>query len=125
MAAGALAGVEARQSGTRSTGRDLVCQGRRMPRIWFDEGIAATYDEDSAERFDPHLLAATTGFLAEQAGGGRVLELAIGTGRVAAPLARRGLAVAGIELSPYMLARLRTKPEAAVIEVVEGDMTQA
>jgi SAM-dependent methyltransferase len=96
-----------------------------MPPIRFDEGIAATYDEDSAERFDPQLLAATTEFLAGQAGGGRALELAIGTGRVAAPLAERGIAVAGIELSPYMLAQLRAKPEAAEIEVVEGDMTRA
>jgi SAM-dependent methyltransferase len=96
-----------------------------MPRIRFDEEVAATYDEDSAERFDPELLAATTEFLAEQAGGGRALELAVGTGRVAAPLAQRGVPVAGIELSPHMLARLRAKPEAAGIEVVEGDMTQA
>ena len=94
-----------------------------MPTIRFDEDIAATYDEDSADRFDPDLLATTADFLAEQAGDGRALELAIGTGRVAVPLVARGVPVAGIELSPYMLARLRAKPEAAGIEVVEGDMT--
>jgi SAM-dependent methyltransferase len=94
-----------------------------MPTIWFDEHIAATYDEDSAGHFDPDLLASTADFLAQQAGGGRALELAIGTGRVAVPLVERGVGVAGIELSPYMLERLRAKPEAAAIEVVEGDMT--
>jgi SAM-dependent methyltransferase len=96
-----------------------------MPTIRFDEDVAATYDENSADRFDPDLLAATADFLAEQAGEGGALELAIGTGRVALPLAERGVRVAGIELSPYMLARLRAKPGAAAIEVVEGDMTTA
>jgi len=96
-----------------------------MPTIRFDEDIAATYDEESADRFDPQLLALTTEFLAQQAGDGRALELAIGTGRVAVPLSGRGVDVAGIELSPYMLERLRAKPEAAGIEVVEGDMTTA
>ena len=96
-----------------------------MSMIRFDEDVAATYDEDSAERFDPQLLARTADFLAEQAGAGRALELAIGTGRVAVPLAQRGVGVAGIELSPYMLARLREKPGATGIEVVEGDMTRA
>jgi len=96
-----------------------------MATIRFDEDIAATYDEDSADRFDPQLLAATTEFLAEHAAGGRALELAIGTGRVAVPLAQRGVDGTGIELSPYMLERLRAKPGAAGIEVVEGDMTTA
>jgi SAM-dependent methyltransferase len=94
-----------------------------MQKIWFDEEIAATYDEDSGARFDPGLLAATTEVLAGLAGDGRALELAIGTGRVAVPLAERGVPVSGIELSPYMLARLRAKQGAAGIEAVEGDMT--
>ena len=72
-----------------------------MPKIRFDEEIAATYDDDSDERFDPGLLATTTEFLAELSPGeGRALELAIGTGRVAVPLAERGVPVSGIELSP-------------------------
>jgi SAM-dependent methyltransferase len=61
-------------------------------------------------------------FLAELAGDGAALELAIGTGRVAVPLAQRGVRVAGIELSPDMLAQLRGKPGADVIEVALGDM---
>jgi SAM-dependent methyltransferase len=95
-----------------------------MPKIWFDADIAATYDEDSADRFDPGLLAATTGFLADLAGDLPALELAIGTGRVAEPLAERGVRVSGIELSPAMIAQLRAKPGADTIEVVEGDMTR-
>jgi SAM-dependent methyltransferase len=94
-----------------------------MTRIWFDEEIAATYDEDSAERFDPATLGPTVDLLAELAGDGRALELAVGTGRVALPLAERGVSVSGIELSPYMLERLRAKPGADRIEAVEGDMT--
>jgi len=96
-----------------------------VTRIWFDEEIAATYDEDSADRFDPATLGPTVDLLADLAGDGRALELAVGTGRVALPLAERGVAVSGIELSPYMLERLRAKPGAARLDVVEGDMTTA
>ena len=96
-----------------------------MERIWFDEETAATYDEDSAERFDPATLGPTVDLLADLAGDGRALELAVGTGRVALPLSERGVAVAGIELSPYMLQRLRDKPGAERVAAVEGDMTTA
>jgi SAM-dependent methyltransferase len=88
---------------------------------WFDEGVAATYDDDN----DP-LPEAGLDLLAELAApGGTALELAIGTGRVALPLARRGVRVSGIELSPAMLARLRAKPggDAASMPVALGDMT--
>ena len=94
-----------------------------MPKIWFDEEIAATYDDDSIGQFEPGLLSATTDFLAGLAGEGRALELAIGTGRVAVPLAERGVPVSGIEISRAMLERLRAKPGAAAIQAVEGDMT--
>jgi SAM-dependent methyltransferase len=94
-----------------------------VTEIRFDDEIAATYDEDSAERFDPRLLDATADFLAGLAGGGRALELAIGTGRVALPLAARGVPVSGIELSPYMLERLHAKRGAEAVDAVEGDMT--
>ena len=76
-----------------------------MPEIHFDEEIAASYDDDSDERFDPGLLASTTGFLAELAGGGRALELAIGTGRVAVPLAAaRGAGVGDRALAVHARA---------------------
>ena len=61
-------------------------------------------------------------FLAELAGAGPALELAIGTGRVAVPLAARGVAVEGIEASPEMVAHLRARPDGAGIPVVIGDM---
>ena len=63
--------------------------------------------------------------LTELADGGRALELAIGTGRVAVPLAERGVPVSGIELSQPMVDRLRTKVDEDVIPVVLGDMATA
>src|SRR5690349_13903231 len=75
--------------------------------------------------FAPEVLGPTVDRLAELAGGGRVLELAIGTGRVAVPLAERGVPVTGIELSAPMVARLREKADEAAIPVVMGDMATA
>jgi SAM-dependent methyltransferase len=92
-----------------------------MPEMHFDAETAERYDDTSAERFEPSVLEPTVDFLAAQARGGRALELGIGTGRVAIPLAARGVPVAGIDLSPYMLERLRAKPGAAGIDAVEGD----
>ncbi|HEX2420944.1 MAG TPA: class I SAM-dependent methyltransferase, partial [Acidimicrobiia bacterium] len=60
--------------------------------------------------------------LAEWAGGGRVLELAIGTGRIALPLKERGIDITGIDISPEMVAKLRQKPGGADIPVVIGDL---
>jgi SAM-dependent methyltransferase len=62
------------------------------------------------------------GVLAELAAGGKVLELAIGTGRIALPLAARGLSVSGIDASPEMIAKLRAKPGGEAIPVRIGDM---
>jgi SAM-dependent methyltransferase len=83
---------------------------------YFDEPVAARYDEHS--QFDPSAID----FLAELAGGGRALEFAVGTGRIAVPLAARGVPVHGIELSRAMVARLRPKPGAEQIGVTIGDM---
>ena len=93
---------------------------------WFDETVASTYDDDPASTA-PELVAATVGVLSELAGDGPALELAIGTGRVALPLAGRGIAVSGIELSRAMVARLRAKPGGGedAIPVVIGDMRTA
>ena len=66
--------------------------------LWDDE-TARRYDESSAEMFAPEVLGPTVDLLADLAGDGRALELAVGTGRVAVPLAGRGVPVAGIELS--------------------------
>ena len=88
---------------------------------YFDEPVAARYDESSADMFDPEVVDPVVDFLAELAGGGRALELGIGTGRIALPLARRGVSVHGIELSKAMAARLRAKPGGGEIGVTIGD----
>ncbi len=88
---------------------------------YFDERIAATYDETNAHLFDPAIVEPTVDFLAGLAGGGRVLELGIGTGRIALPLAARGVEVGGIELSRAMTARLLAKPGGEGIGVTIGD----
>jgi SAM-dependent methyltransferase len=90
---------------------------------FFDEPVAARYDESSADMFDPEVVDPVVDFLAELAGDGRALELGIGTGRIALPLARRGVRVHGIELSKAMAARLRAKPGGEVIDVAIGDFS--
>lgn len=88
---------------------------------YFGDSVAATYDESSAEMFEPQVVDAAVDVLAGLAGDGRALELGIGTGRVALPLARRGVAVHGIDLSRAMVARLRAKPGGDEIGVTIGD----
>jgi SAM-dependent methyltransferase len=73
---------------------------------WFDERVAARYDESTGPEFDPSVITRTVDFLAELAGNGRALELAIGTGRIALPLAARGVPVHGIDISRAMVARI-------------------
>src|SRR5262245_10802530 len=97
-----------------------VCQDD----IW-DAETAASYDTPGAGMFAPDVLGPTVDRLAKLAGNGRALELAIGTGRVAIPLSERGIPVVGIELSPAMVAQLRTKAGEATIPVVVGDMATA
>ena len=75
--------------------------------------------------FAPDVLGPTVDRLAELAGGGRALEFAVGTGRVAVPLAERGVPVTGIELSRPMVERLRAKADESTIPVVVGDMATA
>ena len=85
--------------------------------------IAAHYDGGLGDMAAPHVVGATVDFLAGLAGGGAALELAVGTGRVALPLAAHGIPVSGIELSPAMVAQLRSKPGGEGIDVTIGDMT--
>jgi SAM-dependent methyltransferase len=92
---------------------------------WFDDRVARRYDEAVADRFDPAVIDPTVAFLAELARGGRALELGIGTGRIALPLADRGVPVHGIDLSRSMVARLRAKPGAEAIGVTVGDFSTA
>jgi len=79
------------------------------------------WDESTDEMFRPEIVDPVVGFLADLARGGRVLELGIGTGRLALPLAARGLEVHGIDLSEVALARLRAKPGGEALPVTIGD----
>lgn len=90
---------------------------------YFGESVARHYDDVPEPMVDGTSVAGAARVLADLAGGGRALELAIGTGRVALPLAGLGVEVAGIELSRAMAARLRSKPGGSEIEVAIGDMT--
>ena len=100
------------------------------PEDYFPERVAATYD-DGPDEYGPGAADATAGFLAELAGRvarpgpGRALEFGIGTGRIALPLARRGVEVHGIDLSEAMVARLRAKPGGDAIGVTIGDFATA
>jgi SAM-dependent methyltransferase len=87
----------------------------------FGERVAATYDESSADMFEPAAVEPAVDVLAELAGTGRALELGIGTGRIALPLARRGVPVHGIDMSRAMIARLRAKPGSEAIGTTVGD----
>ena len=98
---------------------------RPVPKVYFDERIAARYDADYADMFEPAVVSATVDFLAELTGSGTALELGIGTGRIALPLSGRGVRVHGIDLSTAMVARLRSKPGGDAIGVTIGDFTTA
>src|SRR5215210_5534051 len=92
-----------------------------MPEDYFGERVAARFDERYAHMADPAVVDRIVSFLADLARDGAALELGIGTGRIALPLAQRGVRVHGIELSEAMAARLRAKPGAEQIGVTIGD----
>jgi SAM-dependent methyltransferase len=92
-----------------------------MPANYFDERIAKSYEAKWPELFAPVVVDPVVDFLAELAGSGAALELGIGTGRIAIPLRRRGVPVHGIELSPDMVAELRTEVGSDDIGVTVGD----
>jgi SAM-dependent methyltransferase len=92
-----------------------------MPEDSFGDDVAQGYDESTAGMFERAVVEPTVDFLAGLAGQGAALELGIGTGRIALPLARRGIRVHGIDLSEAMVARLRAKPGAERIGVTVGD----
>ena len=92
---------------------------------YFGEAVAANYDDDSDPMFAPEVVNPAVDFLAELAGDGRALELGIGTGRIALPLAARGVPVHGIDLSRAMVTRMRAKPGGDRIGVTIGDFSTA
>ena len=90
------------------------------PASSFGPDVAAGHDHRPRGDED-----AAVAFLSDLARGRRALEFAIGTGRIALPLAARNIPVDGIELSPHMAARLRGKPGGDRIDVTLGDMSVA
>ncbi|NYI70556.1 SAM-dependent methyltransferase [Naumannella cuiyingiana] len=103
---------------------DSTDPGSTDPDGYFGASVAATYDDDIPEGdHGPTGIARTVDFLAELASGRPALEFAIGTGRIALPLAEAGVPVTGIELSQAMVERLRAKPGGAELPVTIGDMS--
>jgi SAM-dependent methyltransferase len=92
-----------------------------MAEDQFGERVAERFDERHAHEAEPAVVDPIVDFLVERARAGTALELGIGTGRIALPLAQCGVRVQGIELSEAMVARLRSKPGGEHIEVTIGD----
>ena len=87
----------------------------------FGPEVAARYDDSQDAEFHPSVITQTVDFLVEEARNGPALEFGVGTGRIAIPLSLRGVEVAGIDLSPAMVERLESKPEAELITTHIGD----
>lgn len=92
-----------------------------MKTNYFAEEVASRYDSSHGEEFEHAAIAATVDVFAPLARDGAALEFGIGTGRIALPLSKQGVAVHGIDLSPEMVAQLRQKPGADAIPVTIGD----
>ena len=92
---------------------------------YFDERVAARFDQDYDYQAESKVVGPMVDLIASLAGDGRALELGSGTGRIAIPLAARGVPVHGIELSKAMTARLHAKPGGEGIPVTIGDLASA
>jgi SAM-dependent methyltransferase len=101
------------------TDRELL----RAPDEHLDPATARDYDRSVAERFSDDEITPAVSVLAELAGDGIAVEFAVGTGRIALPLADLGTAVMGVDLSEPMLAQLAAKPGSERVDVTVGDMT--
>lgn len=91
------------------------------PENYFGEDVAARYDEILADQFAPVAVDPVVELLASLAGDGAALEFGVGTGRIALPLAARGVPVHGIDLSSAMVARLHAKPGGETVGTTIGD----
>jgi SAM-dependent methyltransferase len=89
------------------------------PKTSFGPDVSKRYDAEETRGDEEDTVA----FLAERAGQGEALELAVGTGRIALPLTRAGVRVDGIELSQDMVDRMREKAGGSEVEVTVGDMS--
>ena len=87
----------------------------------YGDRMAEVYDEIHEQLSAPEIVVPMVDILAELAGDGRALELGIGTGRIALPLAERGVEVHGLDASEAMVAQMRQKPGGAAIPVTMGD----
>jgi len=92
--------------------------------IW-NAATAQSYDTPGVGMFSSEVIEPTVTYLVELAVGGQALEFAVGTGRIAIPLAQRGVLVTGIELSKPMIEQLRKKTNGSLIPVIHGDMKSA
>lgn len=106
----------------------MVAMTRSDVLSWPDEhlnaSVAATYDDAVADRFTSEAVGPAVEVLSGLAGGGTAVEFAVGTGRLALPLAASGTVVFGVDFSEPMLAELRKKDGAESIRVTCGDMTE-
>ena len=93
-----------------------------MGTVMWGEDVAQAYDATYAAQAEAAVLDPMVDLLAELSQGGRALELAVGTGRVALPLSRRGIEVHGVDLSPHMIERLRAKPGSEAVPTTVADM---
>jgi len=93
----------------------------RVPKNYFDERIAKSYEAKWPELHEPASIEPVVDILVELAGAGAALEFGVGTGRIALPLSRRGVRVAGIELSAAMVAEMESRPGAIDVKVAIGD----
>jgi SAM-dependent methyltransferase len=113
--------IDPRRVGQGGQVREQPPHGLPNDDGFFGERVAATYDDSLAEMFDPKAVDPAVDFLVELAGTGGALELGIGTGRIAIPLAERGVRVHGIDLSRAMVSVLRRKAAGMDIPVTIGD----
>src|SRR5256886_6513289 len=119
--AGRYGPLTPRRSGHLFAMLSLFERVQPMPEDFFGEQVAERFDERYAHKAEPAVVDPIVAFLADLAGHGYALELGIGTGRIALPLAQRGVRVHGIDLSSAMVARLSAKAGAEKIGVTIGD----
>ena len=118
-----VTGEFTRNTGPTATTVAAMQEWLDKPDAHLDPLVASVYDDAHGDEADPAVIEATVDRLVDLADGGAAVEFAIGTGRIAVPLAQRAVPVSGMDVSEPMLAQLRAKPASTGIEIVQGDMT--